>query len=81
MRLRSASETIGSLTTVGGRVSSGMASLASISRAGLRGPDGAPGTSKNRHHSIWNAAGSGRDPRRSGPSAANMGTPPAALSV
>jgi hypothetical protein len=81
IRLRCASDTIGSFTTVDGSSSSGMASFVSISRAWLRGVIGAPGTGKNRHHSISKAAGSGRLPRRSGLLSANSGTPPAALSV
>jgi hypothetical protein len=81
IRLPCASDTIGSFTTVGGRLSSGMASFVSMSRAWLRGLVGAPGTVKNRHHSISKAAGSERFPRRSGELGSNSGAPPAALSV
>jgi hypothetical protein len=66
IRLRCASDTIGSLTTVDGSFNRGIASFVSINRAGFRGLVGAPGTGKNRHHSISKSAGSGRPPRRSG---------------
>jgi hypothetical protein len=46
IRLRCASDTIGSFNTVGGKFSRGMASFVSINRAALRGLVGAPDTRK-----------------------------------